>query len=280
MAAGAVCTLAMAPAWAASGRLRARMEQVERRHGGRLGVAVLDAETGRLVGHRLGERFLMCSTAKLMIAAAVLARCDRGVEHLDRRVAIHDADLLGYAPVTRHHVGAHGLSVGGLCEAALTVSDNTAANLLLASIGGPAAMTRFVRSLGDPVTRFDRTEPDLNVAAPGDVRDTTTPAAMAGSMRHVLLGSLLSEPSRRRLIGWMRASRTGGHLLRAGLPAAWTVGDKSGRGSRGETNDVALIERAGTGALIVAAYYVPPRPDDALGPPVLAAVGHLLRDDA
>lgn len=232
-----------------------RLVALERNHGGRLGVSILDTATGRRISHRGGERFLMCSTFKLLAVAAVLARVDTGMEKLDRRVVFGTQALRAYAPVTSHRVGEPGMSVSDLCCAAITVSDNTAANLLLASMGGPAAVTKFARGLGDPWTRLDRTEPDLNVGSPGDLRDTTTPDAMLTTMHALLLGRVLSHSSRDHLVAWLRACSTGLDQLRDTLEAGWTAGDKTGSGSHGETNDVAIIWPPQRRPVLVTAYY-------------------------
>ena len=227
-------------------------EAVEWASGGRLGVYVLDTASGRSLGHRADERFLMCSTLKLLLAAAVLARVEARAERLDRLVPYTASDMLAYAPVSRAHLAEGGLRIGALCRAVVEVSDNTAANLLLASIGGPASVTRFARSLGDRVTRLDRIEPVLN--NPHGMFDTSTPRAMAGLMRAVLLGPALALASRTALEGWMMACATGRHRLRAGLPAIWSAGDKTGT-SDTQTNDLAIIRPPGRAPLIVAAFY-------------------------
>ena len=221
--------------------------------GGRLGVAVLDGATGELAGHRLDERFPMCSTFKSVAAAALLARVDAGRERLDRRVAVHRADLLEWAPVSRGHVGG-AMTLGQLCEAAITVSDNTAANLLLDALGGPSAVTEFVRQRGDAVTRLDRTEPTLNEGTPGDPRDTSTPRAMAHTLQALMLGDALAPASRAQLVRWMTASSTGARRLRAGLPADWRVADKTGTGDRGTTNDVGVLWPPHGAPRVVVAY--------------------------
>lgn len=255
--------------------LAARLAALEHRHGGRLGVAMLDTGSGQHAGYRADERFLMCSTFKLLAAATVLARVDRGDEQLDRRITFGQDVLLKWAPVTSHHAGAPGMTVAQLCQAMITVSDNTAANLLLSSVGGPAAVTAFVRALGDPLTRLDRTEPQLNVTRPGDLRDTTTPAAMLGDMRAALLGNALSATSRQHLLDWLRGCSTGMDKLRAGLPPDWQAGDKTGSGAQGESNDVAIIWPPQRAPLLVAAYYAPVAPDAAAGASVLAEVGRI-----
>lgn len=233
----------------------ARLAALERRHGGRLGVAVLDTVGGRRVNHRGEERFPMCSTFKWLAAAQVLARVDRGEERLDRRVVFGKDDLVPYSPVTEKHVGAPGMTLAELCDAAVTRSDNTAGNLLLASFGGPAGLTAFARSIGDTRTRLDRIEPELNEATPGDPRDTTTPAMMLHDLQALLLGDALSAASRAQLTAWLVANTTGDERLRAGVPADWRAGDKTGTGNHGVTNDVAILWPPGRGPLLVAAYY-------------------------
>ncbi len=195
------------------------MKDVEVQSRGWLGVALLDTATGKLIGNRIDQRFAMCSTFKALAVALVLARVDRGEEQLDRRVVFSEHDLVPPSVATQPHVGPGGMTVAELCEAAVTVSDSTAANLLLASFGGPAALTAYLRSLGDPVTRLDRVELDLNIVKPGEQHDTTSPAAMARTLQRLLLGDALSEPSRARLTGWMAGAKDAATTrLRAGLP--------------------------------------------------------------
>ena len=253
----------------------ARLAALERRHGGRLGVSILDTGSGHRASHRGDQRFLMCSTFKLLLVAAVLARVDRGTERLDRRIVYDQGALLSYAPVTRQHVGAPGMRVDELCRAAITVSDNTAANLLLASLGGPSAVTAFARSLGDAVTRLDRIEPALNAGSPGDERDTTTPNAMLATMQKMLLGHALAETSQRQLLAWLQACSTGGDQLRAHLPAGWTAGDKTGSGAQHETNDLAILLPPRRAPLLVTAYYAGSSADTAARHAVLAEVGRI-----
>jgi beta-lactamase class A len=229
--------------------------EIEARVGGRVGVFALDTGTGRQLAYQPDERFAMCSTFKWALAAAVLARVDRAELSLPERVAYGQADLLEHAPATREHVAEGSMTVDALMRAAVTVSDNTAANLLLAKIGGPAGFTRFVRSLGDPVTRLDRHEVTLNTNdPPGDPRDTTSPRAMVGLMRRVLCGDVLSPAGRERLLGWLRACETGRNRLRAGLPQGWIVGDKTGSGGHCAVNDVAIAWPPGRAPILVAAY--------------------------
>jgi beta-lactamase class A len=227
---------------------------LEERSQGRLGIAVIDTGSGRRFGHRQAERFPLCSTFKVLVAAAALARVDRGEEQLDRRLAYTEADLLEHAPVTRANLARGGLTLSELCAAAVMVSDNTAANLLLATLGGPAGLTAYARTLGDASTRLDRIEPALNEAKPGDDRDTTTPGAMAEDLRVLLLGEALKKASREQLAAWMVASTTGLERLRAGFPAGVRVADKTGTGENGTSNDVAVLWPPERKPVIVAAY--------------------------
>jgi len=253
--------------------VEARLARLERTHGGRLGVAIHDTGSGRRAAHRGDERFLMCSTFKLLLAAAVLQRVDRGEENLDRRVVFDKDVLLEWAPVTRKHVGPSGMTIAELCEAAITQSDNTAANLLLKQIGGPQIVTGYARSLGDPLTRLDRTEPTLN-RHDGD-KDTTTPAAMLGDVHTLLLGDALSDASRRRLTNWLLANRTGGDSLRAGLPSDWREGDKTGSGDTA-TNDVAILWPPRRKPVLVAVYYESAKVSGKDRYAVLAEVGRIV----
>jgi beta-lactamase class A len=232
----------------------ARIAAIETRIGGRIGVAALDTGNEKHLDYRAEERFPMCSTFKFLAAAAVLKRVDEKKERLERFVPYNAKDILEYAPVTKEHLKEGGMTLGALCEAAIEQSDNTAGNLLLNAIGGPAGLTNFVRALGDRVTRLDRIEPELNSAIPGDERDTTTPAAISSDMQRLLLGDALSEASRRKLDDWLQRNETGGSMIRAGVPKTWSVGDKTGRGSNGATNDIAIM-RPPRGAPILLAIY-------------------------
>ncbi|SEU33472.1 beta-lactamase class A [Stigmatella erecta] len=254
---------------------RLRLAELERRHGGRLGVAVLDTASGARVLHRADERFPLCSTFKFLAAAQVLARVDRGEEQLGRRIVFSEADLVSYSPVTKEHVGGDGMTLEAICEAAITLSDNTAGNLLLDSFGGPAALTRYVRTLGDRKTRLDRRETELNEAKPGDPRDTTTPAAMLQDMQRLLVGDALSAGSRERLVAWLTASKTGAKRLRAGVPPDWRAGDKTGTSGNGVVNDIAIFWPPDRAPLLVSAYY---RGPEGTGDAVLEAVGRLVAE--
>jgi beta-lactamase class A len=236
-------------------RLIDEIRRLESESGGRLGVCVLETATGTRHVHRGDERFPMCSTFKALAAAAILARVDAGKEVLARRITFDASALVTYSPVTEKRVGGDGMTLAELCDAAVTLSDNTAANLLLASIGGPPGLTAFARGLGDEVTRLDRNEPSLNEALPDDPRDTTTPNAMASTLRTLILGTTaLSAASREQLTAWLLANKTGDTRLRAGLAKDWRVGDKTGSGARGTANDIAVIWPPNKSPIVITAY--------------------------
>jgi beta-lactamase class A len=244
-------------AWAAArsqNEFVRELKRLEAESGGRLGVALLDTRTGHRIGYRMDDRFPMCSTFKVLASGAILRGVDVGRESLDRRIFFGNADLVTYSPETSKHVGPTGMTVAELCKAAITLSDNTAGNLILASIGGPKGLTAFARSLGDKMTRLDRIETALNEALPDDPRDTTTPRAMATDLQTLVLGKTLSAKSREQLAIWLVANTTGGKRLRAGLPSGWRVGDKTGTGERGTANDVAVLWPPGRAPVIVTVY--------------------------
>jgi beta-lactamase class A len=226
----------------------------ERTTGGRIGVYAENLTTGAKIAWRAQERFVMCSTFKASLAAFALARVDRGEDRLDAMVNYGSRDLLEYAPVAKQNLANGAMSVADMCKAAVELSDNTCANLLLARAGGPPALTAFWRASGDAVTRLDHNEPELNRSAPGDPRDTTTPAAMAGSLRRFLLGEVLSPASREHLGGWMVNCKTGSNRLRAGLPASWRIGDKTGNNGKDAAGDVAMAWPNSGGPVVICVY--------------------------
>jgi beta-lactamase class A len=238
----------------------AKFAQLEKRHAGsRIGVSAIDPERNKRIDYRADERFLMCSTFKVLAVAAELKRVDEKTEWLDRFAPYEEDDLLEYSPVTRPNVEEGGMFVEGLCAAAIEQSDNTAANLILSWIDGPEGLTKFARTLGDEVTRLDRWEPALNVASPGDERDTTTPAAMCQTLQRLFTSDALTQESRKRLEGWMVASKTGAKMIRASVPAGWKIGDKTGRSGKGETNDIAILRPPTGGPIFIAIYTDAPK---------------------
>lgn len=232
-----------------------RIDEMEAQLGGRIGLAAIDTNSGARLAHRGDERFAMCSTFKWMLAAAVLARNDQHHEGiLERHLSFGAKDLLAHSPVTERHVAEGSLAIVELCNAAVETSDNTAANALLKFIGGPAALTRYLRTIGDRTTRLDRVELSLNSNIPGDPRDTTTPNAMIATMQTILVGNALSVGSREMLLSWLKNCQTGLQRLRAGLPPTWIAGDKTGTGERGAANDNAIIWPPGRPPILIAAY--------------------------
>jgi beta-lactamase class A len=225
----------------------------------RLGVCFLDTATGEASGRRMEEHFAMCSTFKLALVAACLREADRGRLDLAQVLAYSEADLLPWAPVTRKNVADGGMSIGALAQAAQERSDGVAANLLIKRLGGPAAVTAKFREMGDPVTRLDRYEPDLGLVLSADLRDTTSPLAMAQLVGRITTGDLLQSSSRERLLQWMQNTDTGSYRLRAGLPAEWRSGDKTGtgrtEGTTNKCNDVAITFPPGRPPIIIAAYF-------------------------
>lgn len=228
--------------------------EIEKRAGGRLGVAALDMQTGRRIRHRAGERFAMCSTFKLLLVAAIYNKIDNGLEQAQTLIRYGEADLLDYAPVTRAHVAQGTMTIADLAAAAIVTSDNTAANLLLASLGGPGAVTGYARWLGDDVTRLDRNEPSLNTAIPGDSRDTTTPDAMLADLERLTTGKGRGVQSA-VLNPLLLACKTADNRIRAGLPKGWKSGNKTGTGENGATNDVAIVWPPGRAPLLMAVYF-------------------------
>ena len=240
-------------------RATTALTTLESKAGGRLGVCILNTRSGQHIGHRMDERFAMCSTFKLPLAAIVLREADMGRLRLSDTIRFSQKDIVPHAPVTGPHLEKRGMTVEALAEAAQVASDNVAANLLLRQVGGPEGFTRILRSLGDDATRLDRFEPALNLVRPGEVHDTTTPRAMADTVSKFLAGDLLTKGSRERLIAWTIATKTGDKRIRAGLPKAWRAGDKTGTASADtmtdKVNDVAIAWPPGTAPIVIAAYY-------------------------
>ncbi|MEU2287557.1 class A beta-lactamase [Streptomyces sp. NPDC013178] len=231
--------LASGSARAAEDDVTARLRALEKQHGARLGVFAHNVRTRRSVRYRADERFPVCSLFKVLAVAAVLRDLDRDGEVLARRIHYTADDVVENSPVTQDHV-ADGMTVAELSEAAICRSDNTAANLLLRELGGPAAITRFARSVGDRVTRLDRWEPELNSAEPWRVTDTTSPYAIGRSYARLVLGGALEPGDRRRLTDWMLANETSVNRFRKGLPSTWTLADKTGGGWYGANNDAGI----------------------------------------
>jgi beta-lactamase class A len=264
-------TLAPAPMAAQQEEVNAALRAVESGFRGRLGLYALATGTGESISYRAGERFPMCSTVKLLIVSAILHRNAGQPGLLAETIHYTPRQLVHVSPVTELHV-ADGMTVAQLCAAAIIHSDCTAANLLMSMLGGPTAVTAYARGLGDPTTRSDRYELALNDVAPGDQRDTTTPAAMARNLHSLALGSALSPADRQLLVTWLMADTIGNARIRAGVPPSWRLGDKPGTGGiRSEVNDVAVAWPPGHSPLVIAIYSSPADPHAAPNEKVLAA---------
>ncbi|MFE1767099.1 class A beta-lactamase [Streptomyces angustmyceticus] len=246
-----------------------QLRDLEQEYAARLGVFAYDTATGRTVDYRADERFAMCSVFKGLAAAAVLRDLDHHGEFLARRIRYTEKYVTdaGYAPVTGTPENvARGMTVEDLCAAAVSQSDNGAGNLLLRELGGPTAITRFCRSIGDGTTRLDRWEPELNTAEPWRTTDLTTPRAIGRTYARLVVGDALPAGDRSRLTGWLVANTTNGERFRAGLPADWRLADKTGGGSQyGVANDVGVVWPPGRPPLVLAVLstkYDPKGPTD------------------
>jgi len=256
LAGSAALAFALALPARAAERPEKALKRIHERIGGRLGVHVLDSQSGKRLGLDDGSRYAMASTFKLPLAAALLWQVDRKAFTIDRAMPIVKKDVLPNSPAVEAKLaaGEQAMTLRELCAAIITQSDNAAANVLLRGIGGPPALTAFFRTLGDATTRLDRFEPDLNSNLPGDQRDTTTPRAMVDSMLRIFTLDVLSLPSRALLIDWMFTSRTGLERVRAGLPRSWNPGDKTGGGDNGAFNDLVIAYPPGRRPIFIAVY--------------------------
>ena len=251
---------AIAPAPTGESAALARLQALEHTFDGRLGLCAIDTGSGKSLAYRATERFPLCSTFKAVLAAAILAESSRSAGLLQRRIRYARQDLVAYSPVTQAHVD-DGMTVEQLCAAAIQYSDNTAGNLLLQLVGGPAGLTAYARSVGDTAFRLDRWETALNTALPGDERDTTTPAAMSATLKRLALDGGLAAPQRAQLQDWLSGNTTGGARIQAGVPAGWRVGDKTGTGDYGSTNDIAVIWPPQRAPVTLAIYLTGSTPD-------------------
>jgi len=268
--------LAASPAFAAEAP--PELESYERESGGRIGVYAENLASGKKLAWRADERFVMCSTFKASLAACVLARVDHGEEQLAAMIPYGKADLLDYAPVAKQNLAAGAMSVADMCKAIVELSDNTCANLLLARIGGPAVLTAFWRSLGDTTSRLDHNEPELNRSPPGNPQDTTTPAAMAGNLRRLVVGEALSPASRTLLTEWMVNCKTGANRLRGGLPTSWTIGDKTGNNGKDASGDIAVVWPKPETPILITAYTQGGTPNAAQIEAAFARIGRMVAE--
>lgn len=277
LAAAVPLLLASSALWASTDAIHQKLTDLEKRSGGRLGVALINTADNSQILYRGDERFAMCSTSKVMAAAAVLKQSESNKEVVNKRLEINAADLVVWSPITEKHLQS-GMTLAELSAATLQYSDNTAMNLIIGYLGGPEKVTAFARSIGDATFRLDRTEPTLNTAIPGDERDTSTPLAMAESLRKLTLGDALGEQQRAQLVTWLKGNTTGGQSIRAGLPESLVVGDKTGAGDYGTTNDIAVIWPEDHAPLVLVTYFTQPQQDAKNRKEVLAAAAKIVTE--
>lgn len=254
------------------------VDRIERQLDARVGFAAYDLETGQRWEYNADQLFALSSTFKTLACAALLQRVDEGSEQLERRVEVSASDIVTYSPVTEAYADNREISLFELCEATMTTSDNTAANLILQAIGGPQAVTAFVRELGDSVTRLDRWETELNEAAPHDERDTSTPNAMVSNLEKLVVGNALSPQSKNQLREWLVNNEVADGLFRSQMPDEWVIGDRTGAGGFGSRSITAVIWPPGREPTIVAFYITETDASFEERNSAIAELGSVIRD--
>ena len=252
-----------------------KLAALEASSGGRIGVSARNTATNKRIQYRAKERYPFCSTSKVIGVSAILKQSMTDSRLLQQKLTYKKEDLVAYSPITEKHL-ADGMTIFNLCAAAITQSDNTAMNLLIKKLGGLEAVTAFARSIGDNTFRLDRWEPKLNSAIPGDLRDTSTPAAMERSLQQLALSDALALPQRKQLQTWLKSNVTGNYRIRAGLPKAWIVGDKTGTRDYGTTNDIGIIWPPKRSPIVVAIYFTQNKKNAVKREDIIASVTHLL----
>lgn len=255
--------------------IQKKLAELEASSEGRIGVSAINTANHQSIQYRATERFPVCSTNKMIGVAAILKHSMQDTHFLQQKITYKKEDLVVYSPVTEKHI-ANGMTISELCAATITQSDNSAINFLMQKIGGPKAVTAFARSIGDKMFRLDRWEPELNSAIPGDLRDTSTPAAMEQSLRRLAFGNVLATPQRQQLQTWLKDNTTGNTRIRAGVPTNWAVGDKTGTGDYGTTNDVGIIWPSNCPPIVVAIYFTQNKKDAAPRNDIIASVTRAL----
>ena len=258
--------------------IQKKLAELEASSGERIGVSAINTATNTRIQYRAKERFPFCSTSKVMGVSAILKQSMADSHFLQQKVTYKKEDLVAYSPITKKHL-ADGMTISELCAAAITQSDNTAMNLLIKKLGGPEAVTAFAHSIGDHTFRLDRWEPQLNSAIPDDLRDTSTPAAMEKSLQQLALGDALALPQREQLQAWLKSNTTGNSRIRAGLPKGWVVGDKTGTGDYGTTNDIGIIWPPKCSSIVVAIYFTQNKKNVAPRDDVIASITRILIND-
>lgn len=256
-------------------QFRSQLAELEKSFGGRLGIAALNNITGQLLQYRADERFPMCSTFKVVLVGALLKRSEKEPLLLQKRVSYKQEEMVAYSPITEKHI-AEGMTLAELCAAALQYSDNTASNLLIEQLGGPEAVTAFARYIGDQKFRLDRWETKLNTAVPGDERDTSTPAAMVQTVQKLVLGNGLAMAQRTQLQDWLKGNTTGNQRIREAVPQGWIVGDKTGSGDYGTTNDIGVIWPMDGAPIAITVYFTQETESAAMNNEVIAKATQII----
>jgi beta-lactamase class A len=280
----AAVSVPMATAWTswatqgdAAVSAQAKLAKLERTLAGRLGVFALNTANGKQLSYHANEYFPMCSTFKVILASAILKRSTQIDELMQQRIKYQQSDLVTYSPITKQYL-EDGMTVAALCAAAIQYSDNTASNLLMKILGGPGAVTTFARSIGDRQFRLDRWETALNSSIPGDRRDTSTPNAMASSLQRLAFGDALEPHLQVQLRVWLRGNTTGAARIRAGVPADWQVGDKTGTGDYGTANDIGLVWPPRRSPVVIAIYTTQGEKDAKARNDVIASAARIVVD--
>jgi len=230
-----------------------KIKQVEQKLGARVGVSVFDIGANESWNYNGDDKFPLMSTFKALACAKLLADVEKGIQSFDTSMVIKESSLIAWSPVAEKRIGEK-MNLKQACSAAMLMSDNTATNIVLTGIKGPKALTQFMRSMGDNVTRLDRIEPDLNEALDGDERDTTTPNAMVKSLHKLLFGDVLSHDSKQQLKQWMIDNKVTGSLLRSVLPKNWSIADRSGSGGFGSRGITAVVWSEQHAPIIISIY--------------------------
>lgn len=274
-----LCSQAVASTTKIQTYLQKKFAEFETIYPGRLGISAIDTSNNNHIEYRANERFPFCSTAKFIAVAAILKNSMSEKDMLNKSIVYQSSDLVDYSPITEKYANK-GMTIFAISDAAMTVSDNTAMNLLINKLGGPTEITRFARSIGDMQFRLDRMEPELNTSIPGDKRDTTTPAAMNKSLKKLVLGDILGVSQREQLLLWLKNNTTGNLRIRAGVPNTWIVGDKTGGGNYyGTTNDIGIIFPLSCKPIVLAIYFTQNKIDAKRQDQVIANVTRLVIDE-
>ena len=277
---GTIAISFIAVSLSAPENIQGKLSELEAVSGGRLGISAINTANNMRIQYRAEERFPMNCTSKVIGVSAILKESINNPSLLQQKVTYtkQDVELAGWSPITQQHI-TEGMTIDQLCGAAIMQSDNTAMNILMDKLGGLNAANRFLRSLGDNTSHFDRLWPAEASSIPGDLRDTSTPAAMEKTFQQLVLGDTLASFQREQLQFWLKNSATGGSRIRAGTPQSWVVGDKTGTGSYGTTNDIAIIWPPNCQPIIIAIYFTQNKKDASLREDVVASATKMMMSE-